>query len=392
MDFSQVDKIIESGITDLAPAVVLTVYRHGKRLINRAYGYLDSSDHPTTTDTLFDLASITKLYTTTAFLMQVAEGKVSLKTPVANVLPEFASGGVRPIGPMQDPHTLQIEPIPDDLLDHPAIDPNTITFYHLLTHTSGLAPWRDLFLHVGPTPPPPGQPDSVSCETRTAKALELISAYPFVDVPGRTVRYSDLGLILLGAAVARLEGEILLNPVMDNLILRPAKLTRTGFNPVNPAECAPTEFDARWRERRCRGEVHDENACGLGGVAGHAGLFATGDDVARFGTLWLDALAGRGWMPMELARDATAEHAVTGVERRGLGWMLRTPGYSSSGQYFSPTSIGHTGFTGTSLWIDPHRELVVALLTNRVYYRRDNFAEITAFRIAVHDAIIEAIE
>src|SRR5688500_4822195 len=102
-DFSNVDKVIESGLSDVAPAVVLTVYRHGKSLINRAYGHLDSPEQPTTTDTLFDLASVTKLYTTTAFLMQVAEGKVSLGTAVADVLPEFAAGGARPIGPMQDP-------------------------------------------------------------------------------------------------------------------------------------------------------------------------------------------------------------------------------------------------------------------------------------------------
>jgi CubicO group peptidase (beta-lactamase class C family) len=392
-ELAALDAVIHEGLATTAPAISLCVYLEGGRLIERAEGYLDPETRaqPVTPETLFDLASVTKLFTATAFLMQVAEGKVKLNAPLAEVVPEFAAGGPRPIGPTQDPHTLALLP-PDADAPGGLIDPASITFHHLLTHTAGLAPWRDLFAQVGPTPPPPGTPDPVSPAERMAKALALIGALPFADAPGRTVRYSDLGLILLGVAVARLDGAESLDEVIASRVTRPHGLDATRFNPGppdhHPAGIAPTEFDARWRGRRAHGEIHDENACGLGGVAGHAGLFSTAREVAHFGHLWLLSMDHAGFLPVDLARHALREHAVTGVERRGLGWMLRSvePGISSSGQYFDRNSFGHTGFTGTSLWVDPDRRLVVALMTNRVYHGRDADA-IIAFRKALHDAV-----
>lgn len=385
-----IEAVIQDGLRDTAPAITLAVYRQGERLLHGAYGALDpAADSPACvqTDTLFDLASLTKLYTSTAFLLQVSAGKVSLDTPVIAVLPEFGAGGLRSVGPQQDPHTLQLLPPESD--DPRLVDPASITFRHLLTHTSGLPPWRDLFLRIGPTPPPPDQPDPLPAADRLARGLALIAETPFAGQPGDAVRYSDLGLILLGAAVARLKGTGSLATAIEALLLHPAGLTETLFNP-DPAfweaGIAPTELDLRWRGRRCLGEVHDENACALGGVAGHAGLFATADAVARFGMWWLDALDGRTTLRRDLAEDAVRLHAETGLERRGLGWMLRTPGYSSSGAHFSAGSFGHTGFTGTSLWIDPERALVVALLTNRVYHGRDADG-IIALRKALHDAV-----
>jgi CubicO group peptidase (beta-lactamase class C family) len=388
--FEQVEAVIRKGLETTAPAIALTVYRNGEQLVNRAYGYLDPETHrqPAQEDSLFDLASLTKLYTVTAFLMQVSDGRVMLDTPVVNIIPEFGRTGPRPIGETQDPHTLQMLPPMPELMEYSPVDPAEITFRHLLTHTSGLSPWRNLFQKIGPTPPPPDQPDVMAYFVRKTKGIDLISHYPFVDAPGRSVHYSDLGLILLGEAVARLDDQPSVAEVIENRIVIPSQLQRTGFNPRSARECVPTEYDERWRKRRCRGEVHDENAAALGGVAGHAGLFASADDVACFGQSWLEALAGKRWLPQRLAVDAVAEHAVTGVERRGLGWALRTSGVSSSGKFFSPNSVGHTGFTGTSLWIDPLREVVVALMTNRVYHGRDPEA-ILAFRPAVHDAIAE---
>src|SRR5690606_25752369 len=207
----------------------------------------------------------------------------------------------RPIGETQDPHTLQMVPPLPELLTFSPVDPAEITFRHLLTHTSGLAPWRNLFQEIGPTPPPPDQPDTMSYTARKTRAIELITDYPFADAPGRTVRYSDLGLILLGEAVARIDEQPSVAEVIEHRLAVPGELNRTGFNPRNPRECVPTENDQRWRQRRCQGEVHDENACACAGVAGHAGLFATADDVACFGQSWLDALAGRRWLPVQLA-------------------------------------------------------------------------------------------
>lgn len=388
--FENIERVISDGLQTTAPSISIAAYLNGQQIIERAYGYIDpdAQTTPTQPDTLFDLASVTKLYTTTAFLMQVADGKISLDTPVIDILPEFGAGGARPIGPQQNPHTLELIPPDDELASLGPVDPTQITFRHLLTHTSGLAPWRDLFLRTVPTPPPPGEPDTVPHQARLAKAIELISEMPFADIPGKTVRYSDLGLILMGVAVARIDNAASLADVISARILMPNGFSSTRFNPgTDGFTIAPTEYDARWRGRRCHGEVHDENACGLGGIAGHAGLFSTSDEVARFGLLWLDALNDKGIIPSTLAAEAVSEQASTGSERRGIGWMLRTPGYSSSGDHFSDGSFGHTGFTGTSLWLDPQRSLVVATMTNRVYHGRESEA-IFGFRKAIHDAVV----
>ena len=222
-----------------------------------------------------------------------------------------------------------------------------------------------------------------------ARALDLIAGCAFVDVPGRRVHYSDLGLILLGEAIARLDGVETPAGVIARRVLAPLGLTQTTFNPPTPSACPPTEFDARWRGRRCQGEVHDENAAALGGIAGHAGLFAPAVEVARFGQQWLRAVGGQAadWLPPVLAKEAVRRHA----DDRGLGWLLKAAAGSSAGALFSAESFGHTGFTGTSLWIDPRRALVVALLTNRVYHGRDA-ARIAALRPAVHDAICRAVD
>ncbi len=224
---------------------------------------------------------------------------------------------------------------------------------------------------------------------RVARALDLIAGYPFVDLPGRMIRYSDLGLILLGEAIARLDGVDTAADVIAARVLAPLRLEQTGFNPPDPACCAPTEFDARWRNRRCQGEVHDENAAALGGIAGHAGLFSTATEVARFGQWWLDAIRRPEANPVLC--EAVREQVRSGEERRGLGWARKALEGSSAGTLFSEDSFGHTGFTGTSLWVDPKRELVVALLTNRVYHGRDAEA-IMAFRPALHDAICRWVD
>jgi CubicO group peptidase (beta-lactamase class C family) len=206
--------------------------------------------------------------------------------------------------------------------------------------------------------------------------------------------YSDLGIILLGEAVARLWNSQLETAVQD-IVLVPLALQHTSYNPL--AENAPvdrivpTEFCA-WRKRRCIGEVHDENAASLGGVAGHAGLFSTAWDVAVLGQTYLNQ--GRYGDTQILSAAAVAEMTRTHVNLndnpRGLAWLQRSQSWSSSGRKFGPRSFGHTGFTGTSLWIDPDNELVVALLANRVYYGRDPEG-IVDFRPRLHDAVVEAM-
>ena len=390
----QLESVIQQGLETTAPAIALHCLLDGETVFEGAYGVIDPETGAVLTkEARFDLASVTKLFTMTAFMRLVAADKVTIDSPVVAVIPEFGSSGPRPIGDKQDPHTLEMIAKPADLTNAGPVDPTTITYRHLLTHTSGLAPWRALYEQTGPVPPTPPESDPVTHAERLAKALALIGTYPFVDMPGRTVHYSDLGLILLGTAVARIAESANLAEAIEKLVLQAIGLSRTQYNPPNPALCVPTEFDARWRKRRIRGQVHDENAAGLGGIAGHAGLFGTAAEVARLGQMWLDALDAKqgALLPAGLAREAVGEHAVTGLERRGLGWNLRTSGVSSSGAHFSPDSFAHTGFTGTSLWVDPERKLVVALMTNRVYHGRDA-AAIIRFRPQLHDAVVEYIE
>jgi CubicO group peptidase (beta-lactamase class C family) len=271
-------------------------------------------------------------------------------------------------------------------------DPTLVTFRHLLTHTAGLAPWRDVFVAAGPPPLPPDLPDPISPSERWQRALDAICAYPFAGHVGDQVRYSDLGLMLLGEASARLGGSGL-DQTLQNLVLRPLKLPSVTYNPLqnglSRTQIIPTEYDSLWRKRRAWGEVHDENACGLGGTAGHAGLFAQARDVAALGQAWLSrdprlALGPTFWA------EALTEQAK-GQFRFGLGWMLKAEADSSAGDLYSPSSYGHTGFTGTSLWIDPERQLVTVILSNRVYGGREK-PGIHAFRRALHDLVVQGVD
>lgn len=391
---SELETIIAPHLGETFPALALAVIHDGAWLINTAWGWIDpeTKQHPVTEHTLFDLASITKLFTHTAFLQLVSAGAVALDDPLVSVIPEFGESGARPLDGGQDPHTKERLPTPEDVLNQTA-DPTRVTFRHLMTHTSGLAPWRDVYNAAGQPPTPPNEPDPVPRAVRWANGLKAICGYPFVGQPGDAVRYSDLGVMLLGEAVTRLRGAQNLAEVIYEHVKKPLQLDSPLFNPVREGgipqtSIAPTEDDPTWRKRRCWGEVHDENACGVGGIAGHAGLFAAAPDVARFGQAWLTR-DERLQIAPSLMNEAVQEQRHNGF-RFGLGWMLKGLTDSSAGDFFSPDSYGHTGFTGTSLWIDPEKRLVVACLTNRVYPGRWKEG-IHAFRRAIHDFFARSV-
>jgi len=393
---ARVDACMESGLGRVFPAAALHIRQGGTAVFERAYGYLDpdTGQRPTQAGSLFDLASLTKLFTATAFIQLVEAGRVTLTTPVAEVLPEFA--GRRPIGPSED--LLASATIsPDPQFAGQEVDTGTVTFWHLLTHTSGLAAWRSLYREeAGSREQGTGVPlpHLVPAELRARRIGAIYGEYGFAYPPGARVVYSDLGFILLGEAIARLAG-VSLEIYLRRAVLGPMGLRTTTYNPLahgtSPEEIVPTEFCA-WRHRRCMGEVHDENSASLSGVAGHAGLFSTAAEVAALGQLYLDGSIYNG--VLLLAPETVTEMVRVQVggdeDPRGLGWHQRSAGYSSSGHGFSPRSFGHTGFTGTSLWVDPDRELVVALLTNRVYYGRDP-QPIMDFRPRLHDAVITSL-
>lgn len=373
MDFTAVNTILTQAVPELCPAAQLVVRQQGGVLYEQAYGWLEPTTrrHPTTLDTLFDLASVTKLFVATGFMRLVEAGKVSLDQPVATVLPAFH--GKRPIAAYEDP--LQSGATVQIVEGGGNVDAGEVTFRHLLTHTAGLPAWRPLFR----------QADRAQAETM---ALTTFFSYP-IDTQ---IVYSDIGLILLGMAVAQLTGQELAAAVRT-LVLEPLGLVQTRYLPIgeqacDPAQVAPTE-QCQWRQRRIVAEVHDENAAKLGGVSGHAGLFSTASEVARFGQTFLDG--GAPLLQPETVAEMHCVQARTGDLRRGLGFLLWSPDPEASSNPFSPSAFGHTGFTGTSLWIDPERDLVVALLTNEVYHGRVN-RRIGQLRVDVHRALVEAID
>jgi len=325
---------------------------------------------PMTRRTIFDLASLTKpIATTTAILLLVDEGAVELDTPVAKYLPLFSER-----------------------------DKEAVTIRNLLTHSSGLKPWRayhEIFLQKERKT---GEVLIGSPEAR-ASVIDRTVRSALVHEPGEAAVYGDLDFIVLGAVVEAVGGQRL-DDFCRERIFEPLEMSDTFFIPIGrdaqplleptKRRIAATE-NCPWRDRILWGEVHDPNASVMGGVAGHAGLFSTVDDVVKFGRIIIDTWHGRSEaLPREPLRQFLTRQNLPTSSDWALGWDTPTEGASSSGKHFSKNSVGHLGFTGTSLWIDLDREVVIALLTNRVHLitKKSRFG----LRPIVHDAIIEAFE
>ena len=349
--------VMDRALTDGAiPGGVLAVgFRD--QLIVRPFGKLtrDAKSPAVTANTLYDMASLTKvIVTTTSVMILTQQKRLDLDTPVIRYLPEWAAAS------KSDP------------------DPTwraRVTIRNLLLHDAGLPAHRDFYKGAK------GH-DAV---------LARVLAEPLVHQPGTQVEYSDLGFIMLGEIVQRLTG-VTLDEYAKQHIFEPLGMNASLFNPPRklwPA-IAPTENDLDFRKRLMQGEVHDENAWALGGVSGHAGLFSTAGDTAIFAQMILNGgiYAHHRLLTRATIQEFTARAAI-GDAARTLGWDVVTQP-SSSGHYFSSSSFGHTGFTGTSLWIDPERGLFVILLTNRVNPTRAN-EQIRQLRPAVHDAIFQAL-
>ncbi len=327
------------------------------RLAVHAFGKLtyEAKSARVTADTIYDVASLTKpIVTTTAVMMLAERGQIDLDAPVARFLPEFGCAA------KSDPD---------------AGWRGRVTVRMLLLHNAGLAAHRDFYKQAK------GKRDVVA----------RVIAEPLVRQPGTQIEYSDLGFILLGSIVEKLSGESLDN-FAEERIFAPMDMSSSRFTPAKAlrARIAPTEKDAAYRKRLLLGEVHDENAWAMGGVAGHAGLFSTAHDVAAFAQMMLNGgiYAHHRLLARSTIEQFTAREPI-GNSARALGWDVPVAP-SSSGRYFSNKSYGHTGFAGTSLWIDPERELFVVLLTNRVHPTRAN-DQIRQVRPALHDAIVEAL-
>jgi len=322
-----IDRVIQRGMAAGGfPGAAVVVGRKGSAVVKRGYGHLtwsDNSPYVTPDNSIYDIASLTKVVgTTTAIMVLYDQGKITLDAPVSRYLPEFSGG-----------------------------EKGQVTVRLLLTHRSGLPPGRDLW-RVTHDP---------------AEARRLVLSTPLAYHPGQYYEYSDLGADVLGMIVESVSGERL-DQFLSEHVFEKLGMYDTFFRPSASLRdrIAPTEI-APPRGYPIRGEVHDENAYAMGGIAGHAGLFSTASDLAIFAQMMLNGGTYNGVR-------VVAESTVTLFTRkaaghRALGWDTATGEYGS-GQYLSDRAYGHTGYTGTSMWIDPDHDMFVILLTNRVHAAR----------------------
>ena len=340
--------ILDRGVSDSAfPGAVAVIGSHTGPIVSVTAGRQDwGSEYKTTISTLWDLASLTKVVGTTSALMQLVEsGKVDLDAPVQQYLPEWK-------GPNKD----------------------RVTVRQLMTHQGGLPPFKQYFkANVSP--------DST---------YHLFLNTPLDTLPGVRMVYSDIGFILLGKLVEHVSGESLDHYVVTH-VFQPLGMRDTRYKPlkIERYRTAPTEIDP-WRGRKLNGEVHDENAYALGQVSGHAGLFSTARDLERLAGAYLN---GGAYGSGRLARAETIRRFTTVVDStfssRALGWDTPSDN-SSAGHFIRRPAFGHTGFTGTSIWIAPQHDLYIILLTARVNPTREH-NRIGPVRAAVADATMRAL-
>ena len=340
--------ILSRGVIDSAfPGAIAVIGNHEGPIVTVAAGHLDWAPSPAPDErTLWDLASLTKVVGMTSAMMQLVEqGKVQLDAPVQRYLPEWQGA-----------------------------NKDKVTVRDLITHRSGLPAFKTYYkLNVSP--------DST---------LKLFMTTPLDTLPGVRMVYSDIGAILLGKIIERVSGETL-DQYLAQHVFQPLGMLDTRYRPDSSllARIAPTERDP-WRGRLVHGEVHDENAYALGGVSAHAGLFSTAHDLGRLAQAYLNGGTIDGG---RLASAATIRQFTTVQDStfssRALGWDTPSD-RSSAGHYILRPAFGHTGFTGTSLWIAPQHDLYVLLLTNRVNPTREHNG-IGRVRVQVADAAMRAL-
>ena len=360
--FEPIGSVLRDAITEhVFPAACLEIGAHDGPRWNAAFGAMtfDPYAPATTPDTIFDLASLTKVLATTTLAMRAVDsGRMVMSDPIAKWLPEWRG-----------------------------TDRMHVTIADLLTHRSGLSAYLPLFRDFA---------------GRT-EFEHAICTLPLEYEPRTQAIYSDLGFILLGFILEdvapRTPGFVGAPGAYDPSTSLASQFHRVrafmtpeplAFHPPRAwrSRCAPTELD-EWRGRLLTGEVHDENCWALGGAAGHAGLFGTAAAVGAFARAVLRTLAGEPIMALPETMRTFVARSDTPGSSRASGWDTMLP-TSSCGTRLSPTAIGHTGFTGTSLWIDWERDLYVVLLTNRVHPSRQN-TRIRQIRPRIHDAIVDAL-
>lgn len=350
------------------PGAVLYVRCQGQVAYHHGIGKMGhaSFDRPVQPETIYDLASLTKpLATTTAILCLLQDGQLALEQPASRWLAEWQSSRYQ-----------------------------STTIRQLLRHSAGLPAYRTYYETLSPLGVSPGT--EAERLQRVEHLLHLIADEPMEYEPDHHSVYSDLGFMALGVLVERCVGwslgEYCRRRVYEPMHVTPLFFIDRSGQAVGDCgdmeDVAPTEDDP-WRGYVVHKEVHDENAFAIGGVAGHAGLFGTASAVAMLSGAWLQAARGQdSFFPAALVREFVGAKPLAGSSWR-LGWDSPSSP-SSSGAHFSPQSFGHLGYAGTSIWIDPVRELEVILLSNRVHPTRTN-KQITTFRPLLHDVVVNVV-
>ncbi|MCB9917452.1 MAG: beta-lactamase family protein [Planctomycetes bacterium] len=351
----RVESFASSAVANrIFPGCQIVVAHGDKLVLDLAIGHetYDADSQEITREHRYDLASVTKIAASTAVAMKLCgDGKLDLEAHVADVLPGFVGNDTRD-----------------------ADAKRSITLRMLLTHSAGMAPWKQLW----------------TMAKGEAAILRVTYDEPLRFPPGTSFAYSDLGLITFGKCLEAIGGDRL-DRLAERLVFGPLGMTRTRFGPIPLDEpVVPTE-EVPSRGGVIHHRVHDENADALGGIAGHAGLFSTADDLVRFCRLIAAGGAFDGYRlcPREIVDRFCARQSDVFETSRAIGFDTPTKG-NSAGSSLSPNSVGHTGFTGTSFWIDRTRDLVIVCLTNRVHPSR-NEPRINAFRRNLHDLVVASL-
>jgi CubicO group peptidase (beta-lactamase class C family) len=353
--FAEIDSAVRDGIRKgIYPGAVVVIGRRDSILYARGYGHFtwdNGSPVPRPDSTLWDVASITKVVSTTSIAMRLVDrGRLELDAPVRRYLPRF-SGGLK----------------------------NEVTVRMLLDHTSGLKSYVPFYQKA---------------RGSRARAIELLYAQPLVRTPGDSAEYSDLNALFLGLIEEKLTG-LPLDRLARREVFEPLGLTQTMYRP--PARLKRRIVPSGiWRGRPVPGDVNDQNAAVMGGVAGHAGVFSTGFDLARYAQVWLRS--GQGPQG-QWVRPETAQRFLVKGPRSGsrlLGWdtpEAKPDEPSVFGSLVSDAAYGHTGFTGTELWVDPARDLFLVFLTNRVFDPRvrESLKELKVVRATLSDATVRLV-
>lgn len=374
MNFSSVDKEVTAGVENgVFPGVVVLVGQSGKVLYRRAAGWrsLGPTRTPLHEDTIYDVASLTKPLATTVAIMQlVKERKLRLDDHVSRFFPNFSVHGKQ-----------------------------LITFRQLLSHSSGLPAWRPYYQEIFQRETQEGCVSFLGTRSAREYVYTLLLREELAAPPGQKAVYSDLGFMLLGSVIEEISGlefdqycqEKIFHPLelYDTFFINLEKKRRLGLK-LQESRFAPTER-CPWRKRILCAEVHDDNAYAMGGVAGHAGMFSTVADLDRLVSCLVACYHGaHTFLPASIVQEFWTIDGSVNKSTWALGWDTPSPQHSSAGELFSSHSVGHLGFTGTSVWIDLERQVYGIMLSNRVHPRRDN-EKIKSFRPALHNAVMRTV-